>query len=251
MYSVCVGPLRIAYSNSMLNFWKTSLLFKIPRPAWPGMMQLLHRGAQPSNSSSLFLPMIDLSSSDTTCIYSTLNYIAQHARQHDIPTIITFYQPLWWKALSIILLEPDGSPMRCIVLRLGAFHMEMIFLGSIGHLMTGLQELLELIYTPNAVDHILTGKVVHVSRPVRAHVLLDAVRNAFLLSEPLRGTQGRTAEDSQVRDGETMSGLAEDNVIHPDVRILYYELTEWTRSADDVASDPILDKISKVIQTLT
>ena len=125
-------------------------------------MQLLHRGVQPSNSSALFLPMIDLSSSDTTCIYSTLNYIAQHAKQHDIPTIITFYQPLWWKALPIILLEPDGSPMRRIVLRLGAFHMEMSFLGSIGHIMTGsgLQELLELIYTPNAVDHIITGKSV-------------------------------------------------------------------------------------------
>ena len=85
--------------------------------------------------------------------------------------------------------------MRRIVLRLGAFHMEMSFLGSIGHLMTvsGLQELLELIYTPNAVDHIITGKAV--SRPVRTHILLDAVLNA-LLSDPLRGTQGRTAEDS-------------------------------------------------------
>ena len=159
-------------------------------------MQLLHRGAQPSNSSALFLPMIDLSSSDTTCIYSTLNYISQNAKQHDIPTIITFYQPLWWKALSIILSEPDGGPMRRIVLRLGAFHMDMSFLGSIGHLMTNsaLQELLELIYTPNAVDHMLTGKAV--SRLVRAHILLDAVLNALLPSDPLRGTQGRTAEDS-------------------------------------------------------
>ena len=70
------------------------------------------------------------------------------------------------------------------------------------------------LYTPNAVDHILTGKAV--SRPVRAHILLDAVLKALLLSDPLRGTQGRTAEDSQVLDGEPMSGLAEDNVIHPD-----------------------------------
>ena len=42
-----------------------------------------------------------------------------------------------------------------------------------------------------------------------------------------------------------MSGWAEDDVIHPDVsvaRILYDELMEGRRSADDVASDPILAK---------
>ena len=45
-----------------------------------------------------------------------------------------------------------------------------------------------------------------------------------------------------------MSGLAEDDIIHPDVseaRILYDELMEGTQSADDVASDPILDKSVK------
>ena len=113
---------------------------------------------------------------------------------------------------------------------------------------SGLKELLQLIYVPNAVDHILTRKAV--PRAVRAHILLDAL----LLSDPLRGTQGRTVEDSQVRDDEPMSGWAEDDVIHPDVsvaRILYDELMEGTRSADDVASDPILDKISRVLQTLT
>ena len=137
--------------------------------------------------------------------------------------------------------------MRRIVLRLGAFHMEMSFLGSLGHLMagSGLKELLQLIYVPNAVDHIITGKAV--SRVVLAHIILDEL----LLSDPLRGTQGRTAE---VRHDEPMSGWAEDDVIHPDVsvaRILYDELMEGTRSADDVASDPILDKISRVLQTLT
>ena len=129
--------------------------------------------------------------------------------------------------------------------------MDMSFLGSIGHLMA-LKELLELIYAPNVVDHILTGKAV--SRAVRAHILLDAVMNELLLSDHLRGTQGKTAEDSQIRDDEPMSGLAEDDIIHPDVsvaRILYDELMEGTRSDDDVASDPILDKISRVLQTLT
>ena len=52
------------------------ILFKISILVWSGTMQLLHRGDQPSKSSALFLPMIDLSSSDTTCINSTLNDIA-------------------------------------------------------------------------------------------------------------------------------------------------------------------------------
>ena len=101
------------------------------------------------------------------------------------------------------------------------------------------------------MDHIITGKAVY--RVVRAHILLDAVLNALILSDPRRGTQGRTAEDSQVRDDEPMSGLAKDDVIHPDVsvaRIHCDELMEGTRSADVVGSDPILDKMSKVLQTL-
>ena len=232
--------------------WKTSLLFNISRPAWSGMMQQLHRGTQPSKSSVLFLPMLDLSSSDTTCIYSTLNYIAQHAKRHDVPAVVTFDQPLWWKALSIILSEPDESPIRRIVLRLGAFHMEMSFLGSIGHLMagSGLKELLELIYAPNAVDHILTGKAV--SRAVRAHILLDGVLNALLLSDPLGRIKDRPTEDTQVRDEDAMTGLADDGEIHSDVneaRILYDALTEGTRSADDTSTEPILDKITKVLET--
>jgi hypothetical protein len=66
---------------------------------------------------------------------------------------------LCWKALTIILAEPDGSPIRKIVLRMGIFNMEMSFLGSIGHLMSGsgLAELLELMYAPNTVPHILSG----------------------------------------------------------------------------------------------
>ena len=65
------------------------------------MIQLL-------KSSVLFLPIINWSSRDTTCIFSTLNYVAQHSMWHHIST---FDQPLslWWKTLSIILFEPDGA----------------------------------------------------------------------------------------------------------------------------------------------
>ena len=40
--------------------WKSSVMFESPRPAWSGMMQLVHHGRHPGNSSVMFLPMIDM-----------------------------------------------------------------------------------------------------------------------------------------------------------------------------------------------
>ena len=74
--------------------WKTSILFGLPRPAWSGMMQLVHRGHHPGKSSVMFLPMIDMNRSDVTCVYSTLKYVCEHARRHDVTPILTFNQPL-------------------------------------------------------------------------------------------------------------------------------------------------------------
>lgn len=87
---------------------------------------------------------------------STLKFISEHARHHKV----TFDQPLRWNALMVRQSEPADSDLRQVVLRLGSFHTEMSFIGSIGHLIaeSGLKELLELIYVPNAVEHILTGK---------------------------------------------------------------------------------------------
>ena len=149
------------------------------------MMQFAHRGSHPGQSSVVFLPMMDMSSSNTTCIFSTLKFVSEHARRHKVTPIVTFDQPLWWKALMIIESEPADSDFRQVVLRLGSFHTEMSFIGSIGHLMaeSGLKELLELIYALNAVEHILTGKAI--ARAVRAHLLVDAVLNTLILSKAL------------------------------------------------------------------
>ena len=56
--------------------------------------------------------------------------------------------------------------------------MEMSFLGSIGHLMTGsgIKDLFYmLIYALKAVEQMISGKAI--SRAVRAHLLLDMVLN--------------------------------------------------------------------------
>ena len=79
--------------------WKSS---RSPRPAWSGMMQFVHHGNHPGKSSVIFLPIIDMNPSDTTCIYSTLSFVSEHAHYHSVTPVITFDQPLWWKALDLI-----------------------------------------------------------------------------------------------------------------------------------------------------
>lgn len=115
-----------------------------PRPAWSGKMQFVHQGNNhPGKAAIMFMPIIDMNPSDSTCIYSTLMFVSEHARRHGVTPIITFDQPLWWKALMIVESEPMGSDLKGIILRLGGFHTEMSFLGCIGHLMasSGLQEI--------------------------------------------------------------------------------------------------------------
>ncbi len=170
-------------SNNIDVLWKMSLHLKNPRPAWTGMMQLVNQGPHPGPSSILFLPMIDLDPSNLSCVYSSLVYISDHARGYNATPIITFNQPLWWKALNIIESQPNDSDLHNIVLRLGGFHTLMSFLGCIGHIMggSGLQQLLEQVYAGNTVSHMLTGKAY--DRAVRGHLLVDAALNTIITAK--------------------------------------------------------------------
>jgi len=60
----------------------------------------------------------------------------------------------------------------------------MSFLGCIGSLMasSGLKELLEMVYAPNAVEHISTCKAI--AQAVHARLLVDAALNTLVLSKP-------------------------------------------------------------------
>lgn len=124
------------------------------------MMQLLHHGQHPGKASVMFLPIIDLDPSDISCIYSALQFVSTHALKYYVTPVLTFDQPLYWKALTIIRSQPNSIDVKQKVLRLGGLHMQMSFLDCIGHLMTGsgLHELLEVVYTSNAVTHMMTGK---------------------------------------------------------------------------------------------
>ena len=98
--------------------------------------------------------MINLNECDPLCIYSTLRFVVNQARFYNVTPVLTFDRPLTLvsdRALTIIQSQPNGTELNQIVLHLGGFHMQMSFLGSIGHLMagSGLQELLEVVYDGN------------------------------------------------------------------------------------------------------
>lgn len=163
--------------------WKTSWILRPSRPSWNGFMQMVHEGGHPGQSSVVFMPMIDMKSSDESCIYSTMCFVSDQARRYNVTPVLTFDQPLWWKAMEIQQNEPPESNVCKIVLRLGGLHVEMSFLGCIGHIMggSGIEELLETVYAENAVIHMLTGKAI--SRALRGHILVETVLNALLMSE--------------------------------------------------------------------
>ena len=150
---------------------------------WSALCQMVYKEPFPGKSSVVFLPMIDMDPSDMTCIYSTLNCVSKEARRHSSDPVLTFDQPLYWKGRNIIQNEPDDSALKTIVLRLGGFHTEMSFLGSIGNIMnnTGLSELLESVYAPAAVVHMLSGK--EISRAIRGHFLVYTALALLMITE--------------------------------------------------------------------
>lgn len=189
--------------------WEVSFIMKQTRPAWSGVMQTVHHGEHPGKASVQFLPMIDMNASDMSCIFSTLHFVCRQAKSFGVTPIVTFDQPLYWKSLIIKESEPDDSCIKSVVLRLGGFHLQMSFLGSIGHLMagSGLQELLETIYAGNSVKHILSGKAV--SRAIRGHLLVFSalktviVANTYNLPLPeCPSSDGEVESESDQSDEE-------------------------------------------------
>lgn len=116
------------------------------------MKNVLKGNEFPRTSSVVFLPVIDLDPSDMSCVYSTLFFVSDQAKRYGTTPILTFDQPLRWKAVTIVESEPEACDLKRFVLRIGVFHLQMSFLGSIGYLMAGssLEDVLELVYAKNA-----------------------------------------------------------------------------------------------------
>ena len=145
-------------------------------------LQLLDTGKvvnlQPKN---LTAKKPDMDPTDMSCIYSTLHFVAAESHRQGTTPMLTFDQPLYWKAKTIIVHEKEGSELKPIVLNLGGFHSVVSFLGCMGHVMeaSGLKEVLELIYAENAVTQMLSGKAY--ARAIRGHFLVDTALSSIVL----------------------------------------------------------------------
>ena len=198
--------LNVKDSTANLDLlWKLSLpLLRNPKPGWNGTMQSICIGTHPGQSTIMFLPMIDMDHTDTTCIYSSLSFICDQASRYEVSPIVTFDQPLYWKALTITQQEPEGSPLKSVVLMLGGLHTRMSFLGSIGYIMagSGLEDMLELVYAKNTTIHMLSGKAI--ARAIRGHLLIDQALNSLIACKALglpvpfeRDQDGNKDEDAE------------------------------------------------------
>ena len=171
--------------------------------------------------------------------------------------IVTFDQPLWWKAIIIVTNEPESSDLESVVLRLGGLHIEMSFLGCIGHLMagSGLKEVLELVYATNAVGHMLSGKAL--ARAVRGHFLVDSTLNALLVNvtfdSPLPATIGLDTETGvNLANKERELNASDVQPADQDlkkVEELYKEIVKDTTKAKQVGSTEVLQKIAEKLES--
>ena len=87
----------------------------------------------------------------------------------------------------ILANEESDSELQSIAAS-GGFYTQMSLLGCIGYVMSGsgleqLLEVLEVVYAPNTVVHMLSRKTV--SRAVRGHLLVDSVLNAMITAKAL------------------------------------------------------------------
>jgi hypothetical protein len=192
----------------------------------------------PGKSSIVFLPMIDMNPNDPTCINSTLHFVSKEARVHGFTPILTFDQPLYWKAMHIIETEPKDSPLKSVILRLGGFHLEMSFAGCIGHLMdgAGLSELLGSVYAPNTVSHMLNGKAIALA--VRGYFLTDTALTSIMISK----IYNISLEDSEEENlGDEQSDQNSRELL--DAEKLFDALMNREVSISEVCQNPLLDDI--------
>ena len=76
-------------TGSLDILWKSAWMLKPQRPLWNGFMQMVHKGEHPGQSSVIFMPIIDMKSSDESWILSTMHFVTEQARHYNTSPILT------------------------------------------------------------------------------------------------------------------------------------------------------------------
>ena len=107
--------------------------------------------------------------------------------------------------------------------------MEMSFLDSIGNLMagSGLQEVLQVVYASNTVNHMLSGKAV--SRALHGHLLVHAALHTILLADTYNVPLS-LEDDSNKPEEETTSKRSYDDVNSVEMQVAGYTVVTDTEA---------------------
>ena len=127
--------------------WTCIWLLNPAQTSLSGFMQMIQGGARHGLALILFMPIIDQKSADPVCILSIINFVCSLAKKYPMTPILTIDQPLYRKEMELrasfnrnLLREKCSySEFYNCVLRLGGFQISMSFMGTIGHLMLGLE----------------------------------------------------------------------------------------------------------------
>lgn len=170
-----ISELRLEESVALPPSYTTCLwakYFNIPNiPSWKGFVEVLSEDVSYSVSNITCLPFINQPPSNLTTINTALhNAVAECTKLNQKTCFVTFDQPLYIKARSIVAAS-EGSSLQNVIVRLGGFHLLMSYLGAIGHVMngSGLEDLWSVIYAPESVKKMITCSAF--ARSMRAHIL--------------------------------------------------------------------------------
>ena len=106
-----------------------------------------------------------------------------------------------------------------------------------------------MIYAPNAVMHMLSGKAI--ARAVRAPFIVDAALNAMMrtdvLDAPLPIQPDKSKSNDNAKEATMPPDCMSDEVIDtPDLdeaRVLYEKLVDGTVSVEDICRSDVLNRM--------
>lgn len=141
-------------------------------PGWSAFNEK-STGNCPELSVVGFCPMLPAPATDLSTIYTVMDMVSNMMyKLGQLNTVLTFDQALYCKAKEIQWHLPDH--FKHMVIRLGGFHVAMVFLTVLGKRFkdTGLEDALtdSGIYAGNTVDQIFRGS--HYNRGIRCHKLV-------------------------------------------------------------------------------
>ena len=207
--------LEVARRQDML--WICGMWLKNKaQPGWSGFMDSTSTASRMSYEMSgvLPLPFANLDPGNPSTIYTSLLFAAEHSKKYNQSNcIVTFDQPLYAKAMDIVMGADKKNPVASVVVRLGGFHLLMSFMGAIGTIMSGsgIEAVWETIYSSNTVVHMMSGHAY--ARALRAHFLTQlaiaviCLEKSILSEDTVRDVT--TSYDALLRDDVKITDIAE------------------------------------------